>query len=450
MGVRGPVRFQVVRCSTGSVALKGLSAVLVAVLASTSAESFVSEAAGASSAPSISAKRREASRIADRIDATTAKLSALNEDFLVARNRLERLQKRVVRASAGELAATTTLRAVNATLREQGLRAFTNPTNVVDAFAGSASVNDVERRLALANQGTQRLADVSDALRAGLEDQARRTGELSAARDEMAATTSFLARRRTEADKLAAELDQLESKVGRELAQLVEQDRRERETAERRRREVEQAQEWADAKAALAARQARAVAAREAANSDARLRRRTSGAGARVANGSTDADRQRRIEQQRNQQREGQQGETLQTTRSAPEKPALELEAGLIDLPGSPGGKKAVELALTQLGKPYIWGAEGPGGYDCSGLMLYAWRSAGKSLPHSSRMQFASTIRVPVSQIRLGDLVFYGRPIHHVGMYIGNGMMVEASRRGVPVRTRSIFRKDMVGVGRVR
>lgn len=96
-----------------------------------------------------------------------------------------------------------------------------------------------------------------------------------------------------------------------------------------------------------------------------------------------------------------------------------------------------------------MWGASGPGGFDCSGLMLYAWRSAGRALPHPSRAQYAATTRVSVNQIRVGDLVFYGSPIHHVGMYIGNGQMVEASRRGVPVRTRSIFRRDLVGVGRL-
>ena len=71
------------------------------------------------------------------------------------------------------------------------------------------------------------------------------------------------------------------------------------------------------------------------------------------------------------------------------------------------------------------------------------------NLPHSSRSQYSSTSRVGVSQIRPGDLIFYGHPIHHVGMYVGNGKMVEASHAGAPVRISSIFRRDMVGVGRV-
>jgi cell wall-associated NlpC family hydrolase len=119
--------------------------------------------------------------------------------------------------------------------------------------------------------------------------------------------------------------------------------------------------------------------------------------------------------------------------------------------PGAnPAASRAVQVALAQLGKPYRWGHEGPSSYDCSGLVLYAWRAAGRSLPHSSRMQYASTQRVSISQLQPGDLVFFGRPIHHVGMYIGGGQMVEASRSGVPVRTRSIHRRDFVGAGRVR
>lgn len=119
------------------------------------------------------------------------------------------------------------------------------------------------------------------------------------------------------------------------------------------------------------------------------------------------------------------------------------------ELPAAPGGGTAVQWALGQLGKPYIWGAAGPGGFDCSGLMLAAWRAAGRNLPHSSRAQYGSTTRISVSAIKPGDLVFFGSPIHHVGLYVGGGQMVEASRRGRPVRVSSIYRRDLVGVGRV-
>ena len=117
--------------------------------------------------------------------------------------------------------------------------------------------------------------------------------------------------------------------------------------------------------------------------------------------------------------------------------------------PASNGGaQKAVDAALSQLGKPYQWGAEGPDSYDCSGLTLWAWAHGGVSLPHNSGAQYAATARVDRSDIEPGDLLFFGSPIHHVGMYIGNGQMVEAPYSGAQVRVNSIDRSDYVGAGR--
>ena len=108
----------------------------------------------------------------------------------------------------------------------------------------------------------------------------------------------------------------------------------------------------------------------------------------------------------------------------------------------------AVDAALSQLGKPYQWGAEGPDRYDCSGLTLWAWARAGVSLPHNSGMQYNATTRVPRSDWEPGDLLFFGSPIHHVAMYIGNGQMVEAPYTGKNVRVVSATRSDYVGAGR--
>lgn len=112
------------------------------------------------------------------------------------------------------------------------------------------------------------------------------------------------------------------------------------------------------------------------------------------------------------------------------------------------GAQAAVDAALSQLGKPYQWGASGPGSYDCSGLTMWAWAHGGVSLPHNSGMQFNATARVDRNDIEPGDLLFYGSPIHHVGMYIGNGQMVEAPYSGSQVRINSISRSDYVGAGR--
>jgi cell wall-associated NlpC family hydrolase len=108
----------------------------------------------------------------------------------------------------------------------------------------------------------------------------------------------------------------------------------------------------------------------------------------------------------------------------------------------------AVRAALSQVGKPYVWGASGPNSYDCSGLTMWAWAHAGVSLPHSSSMQYGATRRVAQSDWQPGDLLFFGSPIHHVAMYIGNGQLVEAPYTGASVRVTSAFRSDYVGAGR--
>jgi cell wall-associated NlpC family hydrolase len=101
-----------------------------------------------------------------------------------------------------------------------------------------------------------------------------------------------------------------------------------------------------------------------------------------------------------------------------------------------PGGKAgiAVKFACAQIGKPYVWGADGPGSYDCSGLTSAAWAKAGIGLPHNAAKQRQAVSSVSRSQLRPGDLVFYYSDLHHVGMYVGNGWLVHASRPGVPVQ----------------
>jgi cell wall-associated NlpC family hydrolase len=108
----------------------------------------------------------------------------------------------------------------------------------------------------------------------------------------------------------------------------------------------------------------------------------------------------------------------------------------------------AVDAALSQVGKPYQWGAAGPNSYDCSGLTMWSWAHAGVSLPHSSSSQYGATVRVAQGDWEPGDLLFFGSPIHHVGMYIGNGQMVEAPYTGQYVRVVSASRSDLVGAGR--
>ena len=120
------------------------------------------------------------------------------------------------------------------------------------------------------------------------------------------------------------------------------------------------------------------------------------------------------------------------------------------DLPAPPNGaaSTAVHTALAQLGEPYVWGSAGPGSFDCSGLTMYAWRAAGVSLPHSSAAQYSSLPHVSQASLLPGDLVFFGSPIHPVGLYIGKGLMVAAPSSGRVVQIQKVFRSDYVGAAR--
>jgi cell wall-associated NlpC family hydrolase len=120
---------------------------------------------------------------------------------------------------------------------------------------------------------------------------------------------------------------------------------------------------------------------------------------------------------------------------------------------GSGRGAIAVAYAMAQVGKPYVYGASGPSAYDCSGLTMMAWASAGVSMPHSASMQYAMTARVSLSQLQPGDLVFFYSDIHHVGMYIGGGNFVNAENPSVGIRVQNLYdpywQSVYVGGGRV-
>jgi cell wall-associated NlpC family hydrolase len=107
----------------------------------------------------------------------------------------------------------------------------------------------------------------------------------------------------------------------------------------------------------------------------------------------------------------------------------------------------AVSYAYGALGKPYVWAADGPDGYDCSGLTLAAWRAAGVSLPHNAAMQWDATTHISRSQIAPGDLVFY-ESLGHVAIYVGSGKVIHAPTFGDVVKVSSIDMMPVYGISR--
>lgn len=108
----------------------------------------------------------------------------------------------------------------------------------------------------------------------------------------------------------------------------------------------------------------------------------------------------------------------------------------------------AVQTACAQIGDPYVWGAAGPDAFDCSGLTQYSWGKAGVYLTHHTADQWNETTRVSSSEARAGDLVFFYSDLHHVGLYLGNGLMVHAPREGKPVQVSQVSYMPVAGYRR--
>jgi cell wall-associated NlpC family hydrolase len=130
--------------------------------------------------------------------------------------------------------------------------------------------------------------------------------------------------------------------------------------------------------------------------------------------------------------------------------------AGRAGLPG-PGGAvapsdraaAALAAARSALGKPYVWGANGPAGFDCSGLVQWSYAQAGTGLPRTSQAQRYAGRQVPLSEARPGDLVLYRDDASHVGMYAGNGQVIHAPYPGAPVRYDPVGMMPVSSVTRV-
>ncbi|MFD8619005.1 NlpC/P60 family protein [Streptomyces sp. NPDC059513] len=111
-------------------------------------------------------------------------------------------------------------------------------------------------------------------------------------------------------------------------------------------------------------------------------------------------------------------------------------------------GKAAVAFATAQIGKPYVWGATGPGSYDCSGLTSQAWAAAGRPIPRTSQEQWRLLPRIEIQDMRPGDLIIYHADASHVGMYVGDGAIVHSPRPGRHVTLAGAGSMQILGVVR--
>jgi cell wall-associated NlpC family hydrolase len=125
--------------------------------------------------------------------------------------------------------------------------------------------------------------------------------------------------------------------------------------------------------------------------------------------------------------------------------------SGTAATPADQARKKVVAYAYAQLGKPYVVGGAGPSSFDCSGLSMMAWLQVGVAMQHGSQSQYDSFPHIPLNQLQPGDLVFFGTSgpsNHHVGIVVGNNMMIDAPHTGANVRMENYYTwSDLLPLG---
>ncbi|TQJ49355.1 C40 family peptidase [Phycicoccus sp. SLBN-51] len=335
----------------------------------------------------------------------------------------------------------------------------------VEAFLSSEGPQELlDRAAALEAVGAARNRTLQEAsATAATADTARRQAAQAEAQQVAAAQRAEDARSAAQAQAdaavaTAAQIQHEQEQMATELAHL----RNTSVALERQRQDGLQAAAEARAAAAAAAEQARLAEARARAARDAAAKKAAQEAAQRArqeaarqaaavraaeaAARKAAADKAARDRATAAQQ----QAPRPADPRPAPQ-PAPESAPRPTPPPAQSGGVSAVlAYARAQIGKPYQWGAEGPNSFDCSGLTMMAWRQAGVYLSHYTGAQWGETSRVAISDLRPGDLVFYGTDgptSHHMGLYIGGGRMIEAPYTGAYVREASIYRSDLLPYG---
>lgn len=370
-------------------------------------------------ADEISDKKAQAEQIANDLDAQNRQMSILAEQYDQAQIQVQQLRDRQAAAEQKVSETDAEVAAIRTRLRGQSVAAYMRggASRALEMLASTKTTDDLAVRGTYVRTLTASAGETLDALR---DARKRLDDEQAALRDSRAQADAALKTvdaKRQQATALEQKQRDLLSKTQGELAALVQ--------AEAARKAAEEA---ARVQAELAAKKAREdAAAQEAAAARARAATTT----------TTTAPSSPLVTRKPT------------TTTTAPAGGGTSSPPPSNAPPPSSGASAAIAEAQRQLGKPYEWGAAGPDSFDCSGLTMWSWRAGGKSLPHSTYAQWDSTSRVAIADLQPGDLVFFGSDLHHMGLYVGNGQMIEAPYTGAYVRYASIFRSDLYGAGRV-
>ncbi len=369
-------------------------------------------------AQSVDQQRQKVEDIVDQLERLEERARQLGEDYVAAIDTKSQLDVEISDAEARVAEKEGELSQLRASLSDMALRSFVGGGSVPlgPLFEDSENLNDAVKRDELARVALSAgdiTTDELDAFVAEINDEKK---DLDRKREQAGELADSLTDAQAETERLTQEYTQARADAEAKLGELIAQE-------EQRRAEASARRVREQAAAAAAARPS--SASRTAAGNSNSGGTSTSGGGSGSAGSSTSSG-------------SGAGGSSGAGGGAATPAPAVSSRASI-----------AVQAALAQQGVPYRYATSIPGvGFDCSGLTGYAWAQAGVGLPHQSRLQYAATPRVPISEAQAGDLLFFYSPISHVSIYLGNGTQVHAPNTGSTVNVSSVNWGKVVGVGR--
>lgn len=351
---------------------------------------------GPARADSVDDARRKVNEMVDRLEDAEDEVDRLSEELRVAEDDKARLDLEIAEAEVVIAAMETEVGGLQAQMSDLAVQAFVGG-------GGGGSLTGLLAPGAGPNEAVQRQYLTEMALNLGSAN----SDQLDALIDDLGDKKAELERDRTNAEELATRIQESQ----REAADKIEEYTALKAKAER---------ELGEALAKERARRAAAAAAAARAQANALAASRASGSPESTTGSSSG-------------------GTNVSRPRFDPS-----------SIPASSSrGAMAVAAARSQIGVKYVKNAATENeAFDCSGLTMWAWQQAGVSLPHQSRRQFSSSPRIPVEYIEPGDLIFFYNPITHVGIYVGDGMMVDAPGVGRSVRLTAVSWNKVVGVTR--
>lgn len=371
------------------------------------------------SADGVSDQKQVVEQLAAELDSLNERIATLDEEYGAAQDKQVELQSQIVESTAKVAAENAKLAELQAAMTEIAVNRFVggDSLGLSPLFSSATSYNDAQQLDALSSIALDTGEGTADELDSVLRTLDADVAKLERQEKDAADLITYLDAKLAEGQQLIAEYTTKSAEAKAKYGELVQQeaDRQMTLRAEAAARAVEAEQARAAAEASSASASAAAAAAPRGGGNTGVA---TSGGGVTSA-------------------------PTPSTPVAAP-KPAIPQPP-----PVSGAAGTAVAAAYSQLGVPYVAFRASPNeGFDCSGLTSWAWAQAGVSIPHQSGQQFRSNPQVPKGEAQPGDLVFFYSPISHVGMYVGDGMMIDSPHTGAFVRLRAVNWKAVVGVSR--